>query len=381
MFEEYKICKRCIMDTTDPYIEFDENGVCNHCRRYAELAQKRHGSEEYTEERLQQIASEIKKKGKGKDYDCVIGLSGGVDSSYAAYQAKKLNIRPLAVHFDNGWNSEIAVKNIEKIVKKLDLDFYTYVIDWEEFRDLQLAFLKASVVDIEMITDHAIMAVMFEMAKKMKIEYILVGNNWATETIMPKAWVYHKWDFKNIQGIHELYGTKKLKNFPVLGLVDMIIYRFLKGVGFLEILNYLEYDKKRAADILARELDWRSYGSKHSESRFTKFYQAYLLPRKYNIDKRKAHLSTLICSNQITREEAMAEMKKPLYPPDELLEAKTYVFKKLGLTENQFEEIMRLPIKSHSDYPNGITLFKSLRKIKDLLNRTVLIKRPLNLGI
>ena len=350
MSRNYQICTRCIMDTTDPEIEFDEKGVCNHCKRYDEIVRTKILTGEERENRLKEIVDKIKREGKNKKYDCIIGVSGVVDSTYVAYTAKRLGLRPLAVHLDNGWDSEVAVSNIEKISKKLGIDLYTYVVDWEEFKDLQLAYLKASVVDIEVVTDHAIIAALYDIADKRKIKYILSGSNIVTEGIMPDSWVHRKTDLRNLKAIHNRYGKIKLKTYPTMGLSKLLYYRFFKGIRYISLLNYMDYNKKEAKKLLISELGWEDYGGKHYESIFTKFYQAYILPTKFNIDKRKAHLSTLICSGQITREDALKELEKPLYEKNELERDKKYVLKKLGLSEKEFENLMKLPVKKHREY-------------------------------
>jgi len=364
----YRICSRCIMDTADPDIEFNANGVCNHCREYEKRVSRRIFRGEDGERKLQKIARQIKEHGENREYDCVLGLSGGLDSSFTAYHAKRLGLRPLVVHFDNGWNSEVSIKNIENIVRKLNFDLYTYVIDWEEFKDLQMSFLKASVVDIEMLTDHAIVAAMFYLAKERQIKYILSGSNLATEGIMPESWNYMKWDIRNIRAIQKRFGEKRISEFPVFGLIQMLTVQYLYGFRSVPVLNYVDYNKERAKEILEREICWKDYGGKHQESVFTKFYQNYILPTKFNIDKRKAHLSTLICSGQITREEALEEIKKPLNNPKELEEEKEYVLKKLGLTEEEFQEIMSLPVKSHLAYPNSKWIYDLLVRIRKLFS-------------
>lgn len=358
------------MDTTDCDIQFDENGICNHCRYYDKVASKGLFSGQEGETKLQQIADEIKENGKDKDYDCILGLSGGVDSSLVAYHANRLGLRPLAVHFDNGWNSEISVRNVEKIVQKLNLDLHTYVMDWEEFRDLQLSFLKASVLDIEMLTDHAIIATMFDLARKNGIKYMLIGTNVVTESILPKSWSYAKWDIRNIKAIQKRFGQKRIDKFPTCGLLKTMVTKRIGKIHFVEILNYVDYNKQKAIEILEDRFGWQYYGGKHYESIFTKFYQAYILPTKFNIDKRKAHLSNLICSGQITRNQAIEEMKKALYDPEELREDKEYILKKLCLTDEEFNAIMKLPVRSHLDYPNGQRVFNQLERIRRLLRRS-----------
>jgi N-acetyl sugar amidotransferase len=354
MTSDIQVCTRCVMDTTDPKIQFNAQGTCNHCRTYEQRKDQILLPEKKREAELKRIIQKIQEKGKGKKYDCIIGVSGGVDSTLMAYKAKELGLRPLAVHLDNGWNSRLAVSNIEKVLKHIDIDLYTHVIDWEEFKDLQLAYFKASVVDIEAITDHAIVAVIYDVARKQGVKYITSGSNFATEGIMPKSWVWTKNDLVNLEDIHRRFGTKKLKTFPKLGFLRLVYLKKIRGFHSIPLLNYLEYNREKAKKFLIDELGWEDYGGKHYESLFTKFYQAYILPRKFNIDKRKAHLSTYIMSGQISREEALAELKKPLYDPRELKRDKEYVMKKFAWTEEDFEEIMALPIKRHDEYKTDL---------------------------
>ncbi len=368
MNQNHKRCNRCVMDTTDPDIDFDEKGHCSHCRSYFEHIKALKEKNTYAPAHLENIVQRIKENGRGKDYDSILGVSGGIDSSFTAYYAKKLGLHPLLVHFDNGWNSELSVKNIENIVKKLKFDLYTYVIDWEEFKDLQRSFIKASVVDIEMLTDHAIMATMFKLAKENKIKYVLSGENIATEYIMPKSWLYHKKDIRNIKGIQKIYGNKRIIKFPIFGLSGLILSRFIAKIEYVTILNYIGYNKNEAIRILQNEIDWRYYGGKHYESVFTKFYQAYILPVKFKIDKRRAHLSNLICSGQITRNEALEELNKELYDTTELIQEKEYVIKKLDFLEKEFDQHMRMPPISHLDYPNSMWLINVGRKVRKLFD-------------
>jgi N-acetyl sugar amidotransferase len=364
MKKENRICTRCVMDTTDPEIKFDEKGTCNHCKRYDEMARIKILTGAERENKLKEVVDKIKREGKNKEYDCIIGVSGGVDSTYVAYIVKKLGLRPLAVHLDNGWDSELAVGNIEKILKKLDIDLYTHVVDWEEFRDIQLAYLKASVVDIEVVTDHAITAAIYDIANKKRIKYFLSGSNIVTEVIMPNSWVYNKNDLRNLEAIHKRYGTVKLKTYPTMGLFMWLCFSFFTGIQTIPLLNYVDYNKKEAKKLLISDFGWVDYGGKHYESLFTKFYQAYILPTKFNIDKRKAHLSTLICSGQITREEALEELEKPLYEEDELERDKEYVLKKFGISEKEFEDLMKLPIKRHQDYKTDEWIYLPLSRMK-----------------
>lgn len=358
------------MDTTDPDIRFDKNGICNHCKDYDMEAKQNILSGEEGQRKLNELVEKIKKQGENQEYDCIIGVSGGVDSTYAAYVTKQLGLRPLAVHLDNGWDSELAVCNIEKTLKKLDIDLYTHVIDWEEFRDLQLAYLKASVVDIEAITDHAIKAILFDAANEREIKYIIAGTNVVTEGGMRIAsWGHYKNDLTNLKAIHGRFGTAELRSFPTLSLYKEAYYRFVKNIKFISILNFVPYVVKEAKELITRELDWVDYGGKHNESIFTRFYQAYILPTKFSFDKRRSHLSTLINSGQITRENALKEMQKRPYVEEDLRSDKEYCLKKLLLTEDEFEKIMNLPVRSHFDYKSDIVWRRPLMFAYGVLKR------------
>jgi N-acetyl sugar amidotransferase len=370
---DYRQCSITVMDNiADPGIRFDRNGVCNYYYEYKEVESKEVFKGKDGEEKLAQLVDKIKAEGKGKPYDCLIGLSGGVDSTYVAYLAKQLGLRPLAVHLDNSWNLELAVKNVENIITKLGFDLYTLVVNWEEFRDIQLAYLKASVVDIEVVSDHAIFASMYKLAKDKKIGYIISGTNIVTEYIMPPSWLYKKMDFANLKDIHKQYGKIKLKTYPTLDFKKFLYYSAVLKLNPISILNYVPYDKKKVKEIIKKELDWRDYGGKHFESLFTKFYQAYILPKKFKIDKRKAHLSTLISSGQLTREEAVKELENPIYPPGELEQDMEYVLKKLGLTMESFENIMHTAPRKHEDFKTDTHLKEAYMK---LLEKTEMIRR------
>ena len=372
---KYQICTLTVMDNiADPDIRFDEKGVCNYNYEYQVAAQNAVFTGEVGRKKLEELVSRIKADGKGKRYDCLIGLSGGVDSTYVALLAKQYGLRPLAVHLDNGWDSELAVKNVENIITRCGFDLFSLVIDWEEFRDIQLAYLYASVVDIEVVSDHAIFATMYKLAKEHKTGYIISGTNIVTEHIMPPSWLYDKMDWENLKDIHSRYGKKKLNTYPYFDFRKSVYYNAVLRLNPISILNYVPYNKKEVKEIIQRELGWRDYGGKHYESQFTKFYQAYILPEKFHIDKRKAHLSTLICSEQMSREEALIELEKPLYDPAQLRSDKEYVMKKFGLNPVEFEKIMQLPIRKHN-------AFKSDRILKErymnLLVHTAPIRRSI----
>lgn len=355
--DSYQICMRCVMDTTDPDIVFDENGVCNHCHTYDEIIKKNVFSGDDGKKRLSIIVDEIRKAGKGKDYDCIIGVSGGVDSTYVAYKVKELGLSPLAVHLDNGWNSELSVKNIEQALKVLNIELYTHVIDWEEFKDLQLAFLKASTPDSEIPSDHAIFSFMYQMAEKIGTRHVITGFNTRTESHLPAAWSQGHMDWKYIKNVHKQFGRIELKTFPYLSLPVFYYYRFKQN--WINILNYLDYVKDDAKQLLETQLFWKDYGGKHYESIYTRFYQGHILPKKFGFDKRKSHYSSLICSGQMSRNEALADLKKEPYPIEMQEEDKVYAIKKFGLTEDQFDDIMNLPPKSYWDYPCYGTIYKT----------------------
>ena len=347
----YQQCAISVMDNiADPDITFDDKGISNYYYEYkkARLAQVSIGEIGWS--KLEKIAEEIKEAGKNQAYDCIMGLSGGLDSTYVAYLAKKLGLRPLAVHFDNGWNSELAVMNIENIVDKLGFDLSTFVINWDEFKDLQLSYLKASVVDIEAITDHAILATMYRLAGEKNIRYILSGTNAQTENTLPKSWIFSKTDHINIKSIHKKFGTIPLKTFPFMDSKVKRYYQQVKGIESISVLNYIDINMEKVKEIIQKELNWRDYGGKHYESIWTRFYQGYILPTKFKIDKRKAHLSDLIFGGQITKAEALAEMEKPIYDPVLQKTDFEFVLKKLDLSKAEFEVIMQIPQRSHFDF-------------------------------
>lgn len=361
----YQICNRCIMDTSDPDIIFNDDGVCNHCNRYETLLTTRVFMGTEGEIMLRRITEEIKKAGKGNEYDCIIGVSGGVDSSYVAYLVKHLGIRPLAIHFDNGWNSELAVSNIEKVLKKLNIDLYTHVIDWEDFRELQIAFLKASVPDGEIPTDHAINALLFNEASRRGIKYVINGMNFTTESLAVPAWAYGHSDWKYIRNVNRIFGKTKLKGYPHYSLLKLFYFTFIKRIKVVSILNYIDYNKESVMNLLQNELGWVNYGGKHYESVYTRFFQSYILPKKFNIDKRRGHLSDLIHAKQLSREESLAEMQKPIANPVMMNQDREFVIKKLEMTDFDFQEIMDFPQKTFRDYPNN---YKTIAKIKKLVN-------------
>jgi N-acetyl sugar amidotransferase len=348
-------CNRCLMDTSDREIQFFDDGSCNHCNGFL-AARERYLDEDYVAQERERIVSQVKKAGVNSQYDCLVGVSGGVDSTYVCYIAKRLGLRPLAVHVDNGWNSELAVKNIESALNVLGVDLVTEVLDWEEFRLLQLSMLRASTPDIELPTDHAIRAVLMRTASKMNIRYILNGRNYSTEGILPWSWAYSAIDYRYISGMYRRFMGGRLKNYPHLALPHFFYYVAVRKIRNFNILNYVEYNKDLAMDILKNELGWRDYGGKHHESIYTRFLQGYILPRKFGIDKRIAHMSVLVLTGQIGREEALQELERPICDHDLLEKDLSFFLKKLGLSEEEFRAIMSESPKSYQDYPNHSTM-------------------------
>jgi N-acetyl sugar amidotransferase len=357
------------MDTSDVDITFDHKGFCNHCKDYfARIAQRVYLGEE-SDRQLANIITNIKKSGQGKDHDCVIGVSGGVDSSYVAYLAKQYGLRPLLVHMDNGWNSEISVKNIKNIADKLGLDYQSYVLDWEEFKNIQLAFFKASIPEMETPTDIAIPAALHKIAAEHGIKYIISGGNYVTEGILPKTWHYNAKDVKYFKHILKNFGAKKTKTFPLFGWKEEAYYKLFGGIRMIYILNYVPFSKTDAMKLLENELGWKYYGGKHYESKYTGFVQSYILPEKFNIDYRRATLSNQICAGEITRMKALELLKETPYDKEKVQEEMIYVCKKLGIHINDFNIIMNLPPKIYRDYPNDEKKLEFIYSMYRLLNK------------
>lgn len=345
---EYQICTRCVMDTTDPEISFDDCGVCNHCHKYDYVIKQNILSNLRGKADINAIIARIKKDGAKNEYDCIIGVSGGVDSTFVAYTTKKFGLRPLAVHLDNGWDSELSVKNIENALKILDIQLYTYVIEWQEVKDLQLAFLKASTPDGEIPTDHAIVSLLYHTASRMGLKYVIFGYNMRTESHLPPAWSQGWFDLNYIKNVHRKFGILKLKTFPHMSLWTYFWYK--QNLRSFNILDYLDYSKKNAMQELESTLGWRYYGGKHCESIYTRFYQGYILIKKFGYDKRRSHLSSLICSGEIMRDHALEELKNAPYPVEVQESDKEYVLKKLGLSESKFDALMHIEDKTYYDY-------------------------------
>jgi N-acetyl sugar amidotransferase len=358
------------MDTSASDIFFDANQICNFCKEYNEISGKII-KEHYLikQEQLKKLIKQIKNNGEGKPYDCIVGVSGGVDSSWTLVEVKRLGLRPLAVHMDNGWNSELAQNNIASLVNTLSVDLYTHVIRWSEYRELMQAFFDADVIDIELLYDNAMIAVNFHQANKYGLKYILSGSNDATEGMrMPKNWNWLKYDKKNLIAIAKRAGIKKLETFPAINILSFLYYKMIKGINWIPYLNYTHYNKFEALNKLEKNFNFKRYPYKHYESVFTRFYQGYILPKKFRVDKRKLHLSTLIMSEQISRKEALKDLKNIAYDSEkDLKKDLEYFLKKMNWTKSQLENYLCREEVSHSKYSSERVLWDFLKKIEKIL--------------
>lgn len=363
------VCSFCVMDDSNPSIEFDVNGQCNCCRD----ALKRRPHEWWTgaegDLRMQRLVTTLKTEGKGKPYDAMVGLSGGIDSAFLAHlAARKHGLRLLAVHVDGGWNSEPAVHNIELLVRKLNLDLHTYVVEWQEMRDLQVAFLKASVLNQDIPQDHAFFSTLYQTATKFGIRHFLSGVNFASESVVPRGFGYPSIDGTHARAIHKRFGTMKLTTYPFMTPVEYIwLTRVRRQLTVHRPLNYIDYNKEGARTELKNDYGWRDYGSKHSESRFTKFYQDIYLPTKFNFDKRRLHLSSLIVAGQMSREEALVELSKPIITTQDARRETKFVAKKLGLKVEELQSYTESPPVPHSRYPNGMRVHRLLLRLQSTI--------------
>ena len=361
------------MDTSAKEIDFDEKGICSFCKEYEvnSLLDLHNSSEDQI--KLKKFFEKLKIKRSKHKYDCLIGVSGGVDSSYVAYILKKeYQLNPLAIHLDNGWNSELAVSNVESLMKKLNIDLITHVLDWSEFKDIQLSFIKSSISNIEIPTDHAIWAILLRTASSMKIPYIIAGNNVVTESIMPKTWLYQSKDSKLIKSIYKKFGSvNKIKNMPLLSNFDYIYFLIFKRIKWIPLLNYIDFNKQKAKTILIEELGWRDYGGKHYESIFTRFFHSFYLVNKFGYDLRKPYLSALVCSGQISKDEALQELSSPPASSEIIKSDKSYVAKKLNLTEIELDKILSKENKLFSDYPNSNYLWNAFSRIIIMLRKFI----------
>jgi N-acetyl sugar amidotransferase len=351
------------MDTTAAGISFGPDGTCNYCTGFlATLRTYQKPSPAEQEAHLAEFVAKVKRDGVGKEYDCIVGLSGGADSAYTLYTARKLGLRSLAVHMDNGWDSELAANNIANLVRHLGVDLHTHVIDWEEYRTLMQAFFDADVIDVELLYDNAMAAVNNQQAARYGIRWILAGTNTATEGMpMPANWNWFKFDKKNIASIARRFAGVSLDTFPSIGTFDFARFRLINRVGWVSFLDYLNYEKSSCVQTLVSELGYRPYPYKHYESVFTRFYQGYILPTKFNVDKRKLHLSTLICSGQLTRADALEDLRHIPYPSEAEMQAdRQYFLKKMGWTADQLEAYLGRPEVSHMRYGSEKALWDRL---------------------
>jgi N-acetyl sugar amidotransferase len=362
----YQECTRCVMDARAAGTMFDSAGQCNHCTAMLTMLGNYQPAEPVVLERkLAAFVERVRADGRGKRYDCIVGVSGGADSAYALYLAKLHGLRPLAVHMDNGWNSELAVNNIENLVRKLGVDLYTHVVEWREYRALQQAFFDADVIDVELLYDNAMLAVNYALANRYGIKYMLSGSNTTTEGMrVPSNFNWNKFDRKNIHDIARRDGVK-IRSLPTIGVKRFVYNRVVRRVQWVPFLDYIEYNKDRCIDLLVRELGYRPYPYKHYESIFTRFYQGYLLPQKFGVDKRRMHLSSLICSNQMGRAQAVALLARSPYPdPDDLQADIEYFLKKMGWKESDLAAYLARPERPHSDFASEAPLYHQLLKLQ-----------------
>ena len=375
--QNYQMCTRCVMDTTDPEISFDDQGVCNHCHEFDEVTTKRWFPNEEGKQKLAETVANIKEAGRGQEYDCIIGLSGGVDSSYLAVMIKDYGLRPLVVHVDAGWNSELAVYNIEQVVKYCGFDLHTHVMDWDEIRDLQVSYLRAGIANQDVIQDHAFFASLYHFAVKSKIKYVISGGNIATEGVFPSAWHHSAMDAVNLHAIHKKFGQIKLKQYKTINVFQYYLYYpFIYKMKTVRPLNFMDYDKQHALDFLKQEVGYKEYGRKHGESVFTKFFQNHYLPVKFGYDKRRPHLSSMILSGQLSREGALAELDKLLYDDRELKDDLAYVAKKLHIPLEELNGYISSPGRDYSEFKNWDKIFQVLKKTQRLTER--LLGRKMN---
>lgn len=374
----YRICTNCVMDTTDSKITFDSDGVCDHCNDFKSNTIKNWFPNETGRKKLHEIVQDIKKDGEKRDFDCILGMSGGVDSSYMLHLAvKELGLRPLVFHVDGGWNSELAVNNIEVMIQKLNLDLYTEVINWEEMKDFQLTYLKSGLPNIDIPQDHAFVATLYNFAYKHKIKYILNGGNISTECVRnPMEFFYYGTDMRQINDVRKRFGKSKMKTYPFSSVLRHKLYlRYIRGIQVIKPLDLMNYDKTKALNLLSKEYGWKPYPQKHFESRFTKFYESYWLPERFGFDTRRVQFSSLILTGQMSREEALEKLKNPSFDKNLIDQEKIYIANKLEISVTELERLFRLPKKFYWDYKNQQFMFKIGAKVLKLLGVEKSIKR------
>lgn len=363
-------CTNCVMDTTDSKITFDEKGVCDHCNTFYEDILPKWHTDERGDKALKEIVVKIKKEGENQDFDCLMGMSGGIDSSYLLYAMKeKYGLRPLVFHVDAGWNSQIAVNNIERLVDGLGLDLYTEVINWEEIKDLQLAYFKSGVPHIDTPQDHAFFATMYKFASKHKIKHILTGGNYSTECVRnPLEWMYYQSDSIQLKDIYKKHGTGKLKDYPVTNILWHKVYLpYIKGIKLIRPLDFIPYNKDEAMQFLVDKYGYQKYPQKHFESRFTRFYESYWLPKKFGYDTRKVQYASLILTGQMTREEALEKLSKPAFDPETIHHDFEFVATKLGIAVDELQSYMDEPNKTYKDYKSQENIYNIGAKVMRLV--------------
>jgi len=367
---EYQICSNCVMDTSDSKIVFDKKGVCDHCNTYYTAILPKWHTDKSGEKVLWEIIDKIKEEGKGKDFDCIMGMSGGIDSSYLLYMmTEKFGLRPLVFLVDAGWNSQIAVNNIERLIDGLGLDLYTEVINWAEIKDLQLAFLKSGVPHIDVPQDHAFFATMYKFASKNKIKTILTGGNYSTECVRnPLEWMYYQSDSIQLQDIHKKFGTIPLKSYPVTNILWHKVYLpYFKGIKLIRPLDFVPYHKDEAMQLLVDKFGYQKYPQKHFESRFTQFYESYWLPKRFGYDTRKVQYSSLILTGQMTRDEALEKLSKPGYDKETIHQDFEFVANKIGISVDELQSYMDMPKKTYKDYKSQEGVYNMGAKVMRIL--------------
>jgi len=367
---EFQVCTNCVMDTTDSNIVFDDKGVCDHCNTFYRDIQPNWNTDEKGAAEIKAAVEKIKKEGKGKDFDCIMGMSGGIDSSYLLYLAvKELGLRPLVFHVDAGWNSQEAVNNIERMVDQLGLDLYTEVIDWEEMKDLQLAYFKAGVSNTDTPQDHSFFATMYKFANDHNVKYILTGGNYSTECVRnPLEWMYYQSDSIQLKDIYKQFGTGKLKNFPITNILwHKVFLPYVKGIKLIRPLDFMEYDKEAATQFLVDEFGYQRYPQKHFESRFTKFYEAYWLTEKFGFDTRKVQYASLILTGQMTRDEALEKLKAPAYNPETIKDEFEYIATKLGISVEELQGYMDAPNRKNSEFKSQESIYSLGAKVMRMI--------------
>ena len=357
---EYKICSKCVMDNVSNELETDEKGVCEFCKLF-EQWEREHPITTQDGSKFSEIIKKIKGKGKGRKYDCILGISGGTDSMYLLYLLVKHGIKPLAVHFDNGWNSTVAVKNMKVTLEKLSIDLYTYVVDWNEFRNLQLAFLKASVAEVELPTDMGYFALLYRVASERNIRFILSGDSFRTEGILPKEWLFA--DSKYIQSVYNFYSKNPLKSFPNLTPIRYLYYIFIKRIKHVQLLNHIHYNKEEAKILLTKEFGWIDYSGHHYENIYSRFFMSYIAPVKFKMDRRKVNYSAKIRLGLMNRDEALNLLNKEIRSEDAIREDKMYICRKLEISPTEFDEILNLPIKSYNNFNTNFFIKQLISKL------------------